>query len=1562
MADSSNPKPSSLDPELLRILEAAQSGMPSPLLDDDPLVDSSLFDDNAPLVPVAPPSALRPEPPSPTPFSPATIAEVIEEALDDISIEIEELGGFAGPAETAQSPAAVETASAPVDEGTLAERWFEDEPPLTQALLDGLYEDAEHRRELAPPEHDSGNSTPESYSAPEPPAPSSEIDSRDTPMSQVGLDALFSEQTPPDESSVPIVDDSPMSQADLDALLAGQAPAVESSTTFEDDAPLTQAMLDEMFEAAEQRRALAELEALSGATAPDLDAEPVLSATAPDPEEPDAPMSQAELDALLAGQTPTAEIGAPVEDDAPMSQAELDALLAGQTPAAEISAPVEDDAPMSQAELDALLAGQTPAAEISAPVEDDAPMSQAELDALLAGQTPAAEISAPVEDDAPMSQAELDALLAGQTSTVVPTADFSDDAPLSQDDLDALVRGLDSVAQIEPETTRQVDGPLSQVDLEALLGDLGFNTAPPVTEATTGGGSLSQDDLDDLLGSLENQAASGPAITPDHSGSLTQADLDALLASQPAAPEGRHAIPQEDLDALLDAASGKNTTPPPGSTAADRPVALTQDDLDALINAASGGVPTSPTAGSSTAVRSLDLSQDDLDALLAGAATSSPDDRTVSSLSDDDLDSLFDKVTGAPLLNADDGPLDQTNIDALLSGRGEEQVLDSSALDAPILSPGGAYDDDVSLSQSSIDSLMADLDSGGALSGGLAATDSPITEAAGDDDDELSEISQDMIDSLIANAQAQSTGSAAPASTSEIGSENFAAAATASDSGPELLSQSDLDRLIEESRQQDRARGQAKQRALEEAISAAQVATRSPAAPDLLSEIQAREKPVREPSAIMAFVRENAARIAASLLIGGLATLSTGVLLHLNRQIIMEDVRPQAGSELEVALERAREEVARGDYPSAIAELEIPVARSMPGATRNDALYVLLEAKYRANRGEYGSDEFDQLSALIEETVAQAPAHARAPEALGWRAEMFKSDAPQTALDIYKKIFDQYAEAPGLDKMLIDASKLALAQQDPLTSAIYAQDLLRRFPSSPWAGEAILAVGDANLIAGNESDARSTFVRIAESEPDSGLGAQAFLRLGKLAYDTGQYDQAIMQLAKRLETTTTTEGNDEVYLLLAQSYRKAGKLNEARDTLNDLLNIFEPGPVTPRAYVEYSQVLESLGEREKAVKTAQRASMEFPANPEVQRNTGELLGLSGNPLAAATSLIAADDAGAADPNLVLTAARYYRTANMPDEAEKAYARLKANYGGSQAALAGGIEAAQLRYSQGDAEGALDDLEALQAATRGTEHRLSALQAMQEIYQDLGLSDHVKTMGKEIAQQASSPVILASTAINLIDAGDLESAQNAIEKIDFSLLPSPIAFNLLMKEGLALLAVAPQRGLEKLEEAHFNYPEARTREADHLLLQTYLSTGRPAAARRLVMELKAAVASKPSDTPYLVDAAIAWGDYLYDKEDYRTAEFAYAMAEEAGLKPAETVSGIRSHPDWARYQRANALLRLADYEGCVALYDKIATSDSTWAGEAAVKAGLARLEQRQRGIEMPPPPEKTARAG
>ena len=106
MADSSNPKPSSLDPELLRILEAAQSGMPSPLLDDDPLVDSSLFDENASLVPLAPSAALRPESPDFESPVPDEASDSSDFTSPDTPNEITALYQPVEPSQAATSPVA----------------------------------------------------------------------------------------------------------------------------------------------------------------------------------------------------------------------------------------------------------------------------------------------------------------------------------------------------------------------------------------------------------------------------------------------------------------------------------------------------------------------------------------------------------------------------------------------------------------------------------------------------------------------------------------------------------------------------------------------------------------------------------------------------------------------------------------------------------------------------------------------------------------------------------------------------------------------------------------------------------------------------------------------------------------------------------------------------------------------------------------------------------------------------------------------------------------------------------------------------------------------------------------------------------------------------------------------------------------------------------------------------------------------------------------------------------------------------------------------------------------
>lgn len=1143
---------------------------------------------------------------------------------------------------------------------------------------------------------------------------------------------------------------------------------------------------------------------------------------------------------------------------------------------------------------------------VDPPAQDDGIMATEDIDALLQMEPASSEAPAAPAKGL-LSEEAIDALMAADPADA-PTSEFSTDTDADTDtdtDADADAEpGQMSESPADSELTET--HPNDDLVVEPDTAETPDTPDPEDLNATNAVDSTDDTSLGEAIETPSAQEEAPADQTVEEEDGLTQEDFDSFLQEQ----LGEEASgTSEEADTPVDDSADTSDMDVPNQT---------QDELDALLSMDGEEDPapdsdTDAPAPADSEVPPLSMSEDELSEMLDGGS---------------------DATDPAPDDTADDAALDEVNIDALLSESSDDQMLDGAPLDTSVVPSETQDNDPLSVDQSDIDSMLSDLDS-----------ENPASSSdATDEDEDIDDISQDMIDALIANAQDQAPAGSSEATSNEIGSENLAAAATAADTGADILAPSDLDRLIDESR------GPASE--------SPEAEPKDPAdapGPDRNSTSEAsaarpgHPRRFRKPGVVLPFLQKNLVRTTASLLVGVLAATATMAFLYANREVIPMGVDPEAAVELQIAMERAQDELNRGDYVAAINELERPVAYALPSQLRNDALYMLLEARVRAFRGEWGTDAFDTMTSQIDDTIQMVPAHPRAPEALYWKAQLFTPELPQVALEIYDQLFDQYSTAEGMDKMLLDASRLARAQNDPLLSAIRAQDLLRRFPGSEWAGEAILAIGDANAIAGNTGDARTTFVRIAESQPDTALGAKAFLRLGQLAYDEGQYDLAIAQLARRLETTTTTEGNDEVYLLLARAQRKAGDLNAARDTLTDLLNIFEPGAVTPQAYIDYTQVLDALGERDKAVKAAERAALEYPNNPDVLRNNGEIQGLDGNPLKAAIAMVAAEKAGAADPNLLLSAARYYRAANMPDEAMRTFNRLKTFYGGTPASLEGGIEAAELRYGGGDAEGALEDLKSLQAATRGTEAYLPTIQAMQRIYNDLGLKDHVKTMGREITQLASDPEALARAAIQLIRAGDLESAQRAIDRLDFNGLKSGTAFDVLMEEGKALLSVAPQRGLDKMEEAYFNYPDARSKESDQELLRTYLATGRAAAARRMVMDLKADVDNNPVNTPYLVDAAIAWGDYLYDKGDYRTAVFAYTTAEEAGDRPTGTVAGLRSHPDWAKYQRANALLRLADYTGCLTLYDQIAASQSPWAEEAAVKARLARLEQRQRGV-------------
>jgi TolA-binding protein len=637
------------------------------------------------------------------------------------------------------------------------------------------------------------------------------------------------------------------------------------------------------------------------------------------------------------------------------------------------------------------------------------------------------------------------------------------------------------------------------------------------------------------------------------------------------------------------------------------------------------------------------------------------------------------------------------------------------------------------------------------------------------------------------------------------------------------------------------------------------------------------------------------------------------------------------------------------EYRKAVALLDPAIAESKNATERTDAKFLKLEAQYKGLVYESGSPEVEALYAETDDVIKEADKHPRIPEALRWKAQLYEQDhLPYAAQDLYKKIIEQYPGTPDFDQTLLDASRLAMVLKYPREAADYAQRLLNEFPGSPCAPKAHLLLGDAYAMAGMEDDARTLYVRLADNEPGSSRSSEAYLRLGRLAMDQKNYDAAIQHLETCLKTSSSQEGNDAIYLMLGQAYRQKGRLDDAQKMFNDLIHFFPDSKRIPDGMVELSQVTEAKGNRKEAVEIAQQAARRFPDNPLALRNNGEFQGLEGNAFSAANALVAADEAGANDPAALLTAARHYRTLAMDDQAQQTYRRLREEYAKSPESITAGVEEADVLYREGKVSQAVQQLDDLARATSPGPQRVNILSTTARIYRDLGLTEAAKEVSQQIASTSSDPQLLAETAIDLIDSSDLEAAQKIVEKISLSQVNTPTAYALLMKFGQALLKVNPQRGLAKMEEAYLNYPEARVPEDDQRLLQAYLAANLPAAARRLVMEKSAEARNTPSRAPELILAANGWGDYLYNKGDYRAAADAYALSVDAVGKSKAINETTKAGVDWAKYQRANALLELADFQASLMLYNEVASSASPWAKEAGVKAGYAKLEQQLRG--------------
>ncbi|MCL4215963.1 MAG: tetratricopeptide repeat protein [Candidatus Hydrogenedentes bacterium] len=654
---------------------------------------------------------------------------------------------------------------------------------------------------------------------------------------------------------------------------------------------------------------------------------------------------------------------------------------------------------------------------------------------------------------------------------------------------------------------------------------------------------------------------------------------------------------------------------------------------------------------------------------------------------------------------------------------------------------------------------------------------------------------------------------------------------------------------------------------------------------------------------------------------------------------------------LQATLNQAENLIREGEYVEAVGLLDPAMARFAAGDLQGDALFARFEAAYKLLPPTPATGQVEEALALFNKATGAAPNHPRAADALIWMADIYeRAGVPLAARRIYDNLLSSQTDLPGLDRILVESARLALRSNDPAAANTRVERLLSQHSDSPLAGEARLLRGDIALAQGRRQEAVQIYEQIARLQTATRLGADAYTRLGRMAYDEGQYERAIRFYESRLESALTIEGNDQVYIELANAYRALGQLDQAQNMLRELIDFFPESGLLPDAYVLLSEILDDRGQREEAIRVAAQAAQRFPDNVDVVKHQATMLRVAGRNVEAANILLGSSGLPVDDPGLLLSAGQDLRKAGRLDEAREVLEHLVTTFPSAPESFHGSIELARALVDQGRITEGVRQLENLAAATEGTPQELPLSAALARLYGDLGLGERAAGLYGRVASLTTEPAMLAEAATNLFQFDAADDGLAVARRVDAGQLPESEAYEFLTAYGETLLRADASQGIRLMQQAHDTYPLQRTVRHERRLLEALLTQNQSAMARQLVMDKDAQVRLTPARTEELETLAVVYGDYLFNRGDYRMAAGIYSLAT---AHPVVKTSDQRA---WARYQEANAHFQLGDFDKSAVLYDEVAQSKTRWSKEAKVKADVSRLEQRQRGLPVTPPPE------
>lgn len=1064
---------------------------------------------------------------------------------------------------------------------------------------------------------------------------------------------------------------------------------------------------------------------------------------------------------------------------------------------------------------------------------------------------------------------------------------------------------------------------------------------------------IAQDEIDALLAqSKSKKAEQAPASS--------RCPQEPVPTPPPFVPgQDLGLISQDEIDALLSGKKPAAQQPPPApnpeTPALPAVSPIDQKEIDKLL-AAADAEPTN-FAAAEAALRKID--QAEIDAILTNGNT---------------RDKLGDE---APLVDTttDSQVLTQDELDRLLASVEPEKQLGGGELDAvlaatdqaapaePAISTDAAP---VALGQEELDALLA------AHPMLRADAPSPLPIAKVTEDDPVERAARE-------NAQAN------------VGRENLAAAVPDPTAGDQPLGQDLIDSLLAQAAQAaatptvphptQKAASAPSQGAELKAREVDAVALSDDDFADLgislpptsqnVSLVSEPADEVREPTedvspVVQRRLHESAkfpAKLAAALAASIIAGVSTFAYLWSHREgpadTLAHVATEKVPLDLEEAIILAKELMAKGENVSAMRTLGAAIRGAELGMLLNEARFLHVEAGFRSLPPNPKDVDIETVLKNIEDVIALAPEYSRNPEALTWKAELYERGGALTlARDTYERILTNYPNTFDRDNTLLQLARISMQLNYHADAEKSLNSVLADHPDSPHKSQAQMMLAKCYESTGRVPDAIATYTMVAVERTESRVGAEAALAIARIENAAGNLPGAIAALEGRLQTATTTDGNDAVYVDLAKAYRAAGKPADAVRVARELLNFYPESTHIPEGVVELTRALDENGESRQALELAQQAADRFYKNAEVAKNRALMLSKGKDTRAAAEALVQADKLGANDPQVLLEAGLKYQQLAESDKSTELLKKVIEKYPNSVQAVDAGVQLGRSEYKSGNIAAAIDRLAALSVAPNAAMRQLEIQSALGDIYTDLGLSQRATAAYEKVATLATDPEMLARAAIVLLKNGAMGSALPVISKVDIARLPSKTGFEFLMAQGRAMLNVDAVAALDKMQQAFEQYPVERTPEDFEYLVRACLETGKTANARVLVSDFDAYVEKHPEDSDRLQRTAALWGDALYNAGDYRGALDAYALAVP---KPPETSTGedteeaaeeepapLSRDAIWAKYQRANAMLKLDDYSNSLPILDEFAASDTPYAEDARIKAEYARLEQRMRG--------------